>query len=191
MNHHATWGTSHRVTVVVRGSNDVASAVAWTLFSAGEPTLLSGLGRERFVYSPVMCKILLLACLDTNLYFYNIGNMKSKDAIRSLAALAQESRLNIFRLLVEQGPEGLPAGAIGEKLGLPNPTLSFHLKELSNAGLLTSRQEGRFIIYSADFSTMNELLAFLTENCCQGKGACLPACNPARTVKTSKRRITA
>ena len=117
--------------------------------------------------------------------------MKNKDAVRSLAALAQESRLNIFRLLVEQGPEGLAAGVVGEKLGLPPATLSFHLKELSNAGLLTSRQEGRFIIYSAHFSTMNDLLAFLTKNCCQGEGACLPACNPASAVKTSKRRITA
>lgn len=94
--------------------------------------------------------------------------MENKDAVKSLAALAQDTRLSIFRLLVEQGPEGLPAGIIGEQLGLANATLSFHLKELSHAGLLVSRAEGRYIIYSADFEVMNALLAFLTENCCQG-----------------------
>ena len=94
--------------------------------------------------------------------------MENKDAVKSLAALAQDTRLSIFRLLVEQGPDGLPAGIIGEQLGLANATLSFHLKELSHAGLLVSRAEGRYLIYSADFEVMNALLAFLTENCCQG-----------------------
>ena len=94
--------------------------------------------------------------------------MKNKDVVNALAALAQESRLAVFRLLVKAGPEGLPAGVIGQKLGLAAPTLSFHLKELSHAGLVASRQEGRFVIYSTDFKTMNSLVAYLTENCCQG-----------------------
>ena len=100
--------------------------------------------------------------------------MESKDAIQALAALAQESRLSIFRLLVKQGPGGLTVGKIGEVLGLPPATLSFHLKELSHAGLLQARQEGRFISYSVDFSRMNALLGFLSEDCCGGQ-ACLPA----------------
>ncbi|MBV8660112.1 MAG: helix-turn-helix transcriptional regulator [Burkholderiales bacterium] len=100
--------------------------------------------------------------------------MESIDAVTLLSALAQESRLAVFRLLVEQGPEGLPAGKIGERLGMPPATLSFHLKELSRSGLLQSRQESRFIYYSADFRVMNSLLAFLTENCCQGEPCGLP-----------------
>lgn len=122
--------------------------------------------------------------------------MENKDVVKALAALAQESRLNIIRLMVEQGPDGLAAGAIGEKLGLPNATLSFHLKELSRAELLESRQEGRFVIYSANFETMNELLAYLTENCCRGSAeacdaACAPVCKPAvakSTTVASRRR---
>ncbi|MBV8657574.1 MAG: winged helix-turn-helix transcriptional regulator [Burkholderiales bacterium] len=100
--------------------------------------------------------------------------MENKDAVTLLTALAQESRLAVFRLLVEQGPEGLPAGKIGERLGMPPATLSFHLKELTRAGLLQSRQESRFIYYSADFAAMNGLIAFLTENCCQGESCGLP-----------------
>ena len=95
--------------------------------------------------------------------------MKNKEAVRLLAALAQESRLAIFRLLVKQGPEGLPAGEIGEKLDIAPATLSFHLKGLSHAGLVKSRQEGRFIFYSADYDAMNALIAFLTDNCCGGE----------------------
>jgi DNA-binding transcriptional ArsR family regulator len=94
--------------------------------------------------------------------------MENKYAVKALAALAQESRLAIFRTLVEQGPDGLPAGIIGEQLGLANATLSFHLKELCNAGLITSRAEGRYIFYVVDFTAMNALLGFLTENCCKG-----------------------
>jgi DNA-binding transcriptional ArsR family regulator len=94
--------------------------------------------------------------------------METKHAVQSLSALAQESRLAIFRLLVQAGPEGLAAGAIGEKLGLPPATLSFHLAGLTRCGLAQSRQEGRFVIYSADFAAMNTLVGFLTENCCQG-----------------------
>jgi ArsR family transcriptional regulator, arsenate/arsenite/antimonite-responsive transcriptional repressor len=94
--------------------------------------------------------------------------METTQALRSLAALAQESRLSIFRLLVEAGPAGMAAGAIGEKLELPPATLSFHLAGLTRAGLAQSRQEGRFVIYSADYVAMNALVGFLTDNCCQG-----------------------
>lgn len=90
-------------------------------------------------------------------------------AVKIFAALAQESRLGLFRLLVQAGPEGLSAGSIAEQLDMPSSTLSFHLKELSHAGVVQSRQAGRFIYYSADFATMNALLGFLTENCCGGE----------------------
>lgn len=92
--------------------------------------------------------------------------MNSSNAVARLAALAQESRLAVFRLLVRQGPEGLAAGEIAAKLKVPAATMSFHLKELSNAGLLKARQEGRFIYYAPDFKVMNALVAYLTENCC-------------------------
>jgi ArsR family transcriptional regulator len=95
--------------------------------------------------------------------------METRSAVTALAALAQESRLDVFRLLVQKGPEGLAAGKIGEALGIPPSSLSFHMKELSYAGLVTSRQESRYVIYSANFQAMNELLAFLTENCCGGQ----------------------
>ena len=94
--------------------------------------------------------------------------MKTTQAVSALSALAQPSRLAAFRLLVEAGPEGMAAGEIGEKLDLPPATLSFHLAGLTRAGLAQSRQDGRFVIYSANFENMNALVAFLTENCCQG-----------------------
>lgn len=94
--------------------------------------------------------------------------METTQALQSLAALAQESRLSIFRLLVQAGPAGMAAGAIGEQLELPPATLSFHLAGLTRAGLAQSRQEGRFVIYSADYVAMNALVGFLTDNCCQG-----------------------
>jgi ArsR family transcriptional regulator len=103
--------------------------------------------------------------------------MEMSEAIEALGALAQESRLKVFRLLVEAGPEGMTAGSIGEELGLPPATLSFHLAQLSRAGLARSRQEGRFVIYAADFENMNALVAYLTENCC-GRGSCVPAVKP-------------
>src|SRR4249920_1107482 len=93
--------------------------------------------------------------LTSCLYFHIIGNMKMIQAVEGLSALAQESRLSIFRLLVEAGPEGMAAGRIGESLGLPPATLSFHLAHLARAGLARSRQEGRFVIYAADFQNMN------------------------------------
>ena len=93
-------------------------------------------------------------------------------AVTQLAALAQESRLAIFRLLVQEGPEGLAVGRIAEALGLANATLSFHLKTLSQAGLIEARQSGRFIHYSANYAAMNGLVGFLTENCCGGTSCC-------------------
>jgi DNA-binding transcriptional ArsR family regulator len=99
--------------------------------------------------------------------------METEQAIDALAALAQRSRLAIFRLLVEAGPAGLAAGTIGEKLELPPATLSFHLAHLARAGLVYSRQEGRFVIYSASFESVNSLVGYLTENCCGG-AACAP-----------------
>ncbi|MEO5375859.1 MAG: metalloregulator ArsR/SmtB family transcription factor [Alphaproteobacteria bacterium] len=95
--------------------------------------------------------------------------MKEDDVIAALAALAQETRLRLFRLLVAVGPEGLPAGRIAEKLGATESTLSFHLSHLRQAGLIRRRRDGRSLIYSADFATMTALLGFLTENCCGGR----------------------
>jgi DNA-binding transcriptional ArsR family regulator len=95
-------------------------------------------------------------------------------ALEALAALAQETRLKVYRLLVEAGPEGLSAGRIGQELDLPPATLSFHLAHLTRAGLAKGRQEGRFIIYAADFQNMNALIGYLTENCCGGQ-SCAPA----------------
>ena len=103
--------------------------------------------------------------------------MEKKPALTALIGLAHESRLDVFRLLVEQGPEGMSAGEIAQKLELANATLSFHLKELSHAGLVVRRQQGRFIFYAANFTTMNRLVAYLTENCCRG-ATCDIACTP-------------
>jgi DNA-binding transcriptional ArsR family regulator len=99
--------------------------------------------------------------------------MTPSTAVAALAALAQETRLAVFRLLVQAGPTGLAAGEIGTQIGIPANTLSFHLKTLSQAGLLAARQEGRFIYYAAHYAAMDDLLAFLTENCCDGC-QCLP-----------------
>jgi DNA-binding transcriptional ArsR family regulator len=104
--------------------------------------------------------------------------METKDVLTALSALAHETRLAIFRLLVEIGPEGLPVGKIGERLGTPPTTLSFHLKELANADLVIMQHEGRFIYCSAHFATMNGLLAYLTENCCGSGTAFVPCCVP-------------
>lgn len=104
--------------------------------------------------------------------------MEKTGALVALAALAQESRLDIFRLLVQVGTDGLPAGRIAERLGLPSATLSFHLNHLKQAGLVTCRRESRSLIYAAAYPAMNGLLAYLTENCCQGE-ACHEA--PAHT----------
>ncbi|MEP7154739.1 MAG: metalloregulator ArsR/SmtB family transcription factor [Betaproteobacteria bacterium] len=111
--------------------------------------------------------------------------METKNMIAALAALAQETRLSIFRLLVETGPAGLPVGTIAETLGLANATLSFHLKELTHAGLTIATPSGRSIIYSADFNTMNGVIGYLSENCCAGS-SCSPsiaACTPVTVQK--------
>jgi DNA-binding transcriptional ArsR family regulator len=99
--------------------------------------------------------------------------MDTKTAVRSLGALAQDSRLEVFRLLVQAGRGGLPAGEIADRLAIPASTLSFHVKALAHAGLIGSRQEGRFIYYFANFAAMNGLIAFLGENCCGGV-SCAP-----------------
>jgi DNA-binding transcriptional ArsR family regulator len=131
--------------------------------------------------------------------------MKKSTAAAALGALAQETRLDIFRLLVQKGPEGLPAGEIGERLGQPSPTLSFHLNQLRFAGLVSSRRASRSIIYSANFKAMSHLLAYLTENCCGGRpeicapdriaaAACAPgsvkagACAPAASRRNSSKQ---
>jgi ArsR family transcriptional regulator len=109
--------------------------------------------------------------------------MKKAAVIHALGALAQEARIDIFRLLVQTAPDGLPSGAIGERLGLPSPTLSFHLNQLKFDGLATSHRESRSIIYRANFKTMNQLLAYLTENCCGGRPElCAP--HPFVSVET-------
>jgi DNA-binding transcriptional ArsR family regulator len=115
--------------------------------------------------------------------------MNSQAVIRALAALAQESRLSVFRLLVKRGPEGYSAGEIGEKLDIPGPTLSFHLKELTQAGLITPRKASRFIYYAPAFHRMNELLGYLTENCCSQGAICPTTCAPS--TKNERKRKTA
>ena len=110
--------------------------------------------------------------------------MEPITAVESLAALAQDSRLAVYRLLVRAGPEGMPASEIAERLGIPANTLSFHLKTLSHADLVQSRHEGRFVFYSTRYDQMNDLLSFLTENCCGGRD-CSSAGIPTRKRKTS------
>lgn len=109
--------------------------------------------------------------------------MENKNVVTALAALAQESRLAVFRLLVQAGPEGLPATQIAERLDIPPSSLSFHLKELMHAEMVGQKKEGRSLIYSANFKTMNALLGFLTENCCGGN-PCSPSnkstCSPKK-----------
>ena len=96
--------------------------------------------------------------------------MEQQNVLSALAALAQETRLDVYRLLVRSGAQGLAAGAIGNALGVPAATLSFHLKELKSAGVIACRRQGRSLVYSADFAAMNALLAYLGENCCQAAG---------------------
>lgn len=116
--------------------------------------------------------------------------MKMNAALAALSGLSQETRLAIFRLLVQRGPEGLPAGKIGERLGLPAATLSFHLAHLEQCGLLHSQRAGRMIIYSADYATMNNLMTYLTENCCGGDpAACVPGvCDSSIAAEPRARR---
>jgi DNA-binding transcriptional ArsR family regulator len=121
-------------------------------------------------------------------YIYKIGNMKKESMITALSALAQETRLDIFRYLVEVGPDGVSAGTIGERFDLPSPTLSFHLKTLQQAGLLERQRRSRSLIYSANFATMNALLAYLTENCCGGHPQACEVQSPTHTTTTTTRK---
>ena len=111
--------------------------------------------------------------------------MEKYAALAALAALAQETRLDIYRLLVQAGDAGMPAGKIGEQIGLPSATLAFHLKELKHAGLVTFTREGRSLIYAAVYPVMNGLLAYLTENCCQGVPA---ACGVTVSTQVPQKR---
>lgn len=106
--------------------------------------------------------------------------MNHSTAISALSALGDDIRLTLYRLLVKRGPEGYPAGEIGDRLDLAPSKLSFHLRVLSEAGLVTARRDGRFIIYSANFAQANALIAYLTENCCSLGSQCAPDCAPAR-----------
>lgn len=117
--------------------------------------------------------------------------MKTYAALEALAALSQRTRLEIFRFLVEAGPEGSTVGSIADALKVPPPTLSFHLKELSHADLVASQQEGRFIRYTANFAAMTGLVAYLTKNCCRGQPElCAPNCAPKKS-SPRRERITA
>jgi ArsR family transcriptional regulator len=115
--------------------------------------------------------------------------METKDALAALAALAQETRLAIFRHLVEAGPQGVTVGRIGEALEIAAATLSFHLKELSHAGLVSSRQESRFYWYSANYEAMNGLIGYLTDNCCRGQPEL--CCPPAKAGSGKRKKVTA
>jgi DNA-binding transcriptional ArsR family regulator len=126
--------------------------------------------------------------LDTHRYFHKHGNMKQiAVVVRALGALAQESRLEVFRILVKRGPDGYTPGELSEKLGVPSPTLSFHLKELQRAELVESRRDGRFIYYSANFDTMHGLVDFLTDHCCSlSDQTCDSKCKPTSAPKRKR-----
>jgi ArsR family transcriptional regulator, arsenate/arsenite/antimonite-responsive transcriptional repressor len=111
--------------------------------------------------------------------------MKTPAVIEALGGLAHEHRLAIYRLLVQRGPEGLPAGVIGQRIGLLPSSLTFHLQNLQRAGLITQRRESRQLIYSADFAVMNGLVGYLTENCCGNGGS--ECCPPALAVRSARR----
>jgi DNA-binding transcriptional ArsR family regulator len=128
-------------------------------------------------------------------YFDNIRNMeikapiKSTETVESLAALAHEARLAVFRLLIQAGPDGLQAGGISEQLQIPPNSLNFHLTRLRYAGLITSSRAGRNIIYSANYERMQNLIGFLTENCCdKSPDGCPPACKPAKPARSKRKQ---
>jgi ArsR family transcriptional regulator len=113
--------------------------------------------------------------------------MKSPQAVDALAALAHGHRLAIYRLLVQSGPEGLSAGAIAGQVGILPSSLTFHIQSLQRAGLVTQTRASRRLIYAADFSTMNGLISYLTENCCGGRQSCATACEPVRAKRAATR----
>lgn len=117
--------------------------------------------------------------------------MEKQNAVAALAALAQDNRLDVFRLLVQAGPEGMSAGAVASTLNLPPNTLTFHFDRLRMAGLVAVRRDGRSMIYAAQYDHMNALLGFLTENCCQGMPAsCAPVgCKPASSKRKAKEKV--
>jgi DNA-binding transcriptional ArsR family regulator len=117
--------------------------------------------------------------------------MKTPQVIEALGALAHEYRLAIYRLLVERGPDGLPAGDIGERVGLVPSSLTFHLQALQRAGLIRQTRASRQLIYSADYAVMNGLVGYLTDNCCAASGGCDSACTPAAVARPVKRRRAA
>jgi DNA-binding transcriptional ArsR family regulator len=113
--------------------------------------------------------------------------MEKYDAVEALSALAQGNRLDVFRLLVQAGLEGMAAGKIAEKLGIPPNTLTFHFDRLRHAALVTARREGRSIIYFARYDTMNDLMRYLTMNCCRGMNDCAPVCEPKSKAKSRRK----
>ncbi|MFO1414273.1 MAG: metalloregulator ArsR/SmtB family transcription factor [Burkholderiales bacterium] len=117
--------------------------------------------------------------------------METSSVVAALAALAQDTRLSVYRLLVEHAPEGLPAGRIADKLRVPASSLSFHLKELTHAGLISPKQDGRFLWYRADLDAMNGLVGYLTENCCGSSAVCDPQCGPTRATRPVTVRMPA
>jgi ArsR family transcriptional regulator, arsenate/arsenite/antimonite-responsive transcriptional repressor len=117
--------------------------------------------------------------------------MNAKQAVTALGAIAHDHRLAIYRMLVEKGPDGLAAGEIAGKLDMPPSSLTFHLQQMLHAGLVSQRRLGRQLIYAADFTAMNGLVSYLTENCCGGAASCAPACNPAAAPKARSQRRSA
>jgi DNA-binding transcriptional ArsR family regulator len=116
--------------------------------------------------------------------------VEKKSALSALAALSQETRLDLFRLLVTVGPDGLSAGIIADRLGVLPGSLTFHLKELQHAGLITQRRLGRQLIYSAEYTAMNDLLGYLTENCCGQGVSTAPVCDPATSCCAAPKPVT-
>jgi predicted transcriptional regulator len=117
--------------------------------------------------------------------------MTPTDAVDALAALAHEHRLSVYRLLVEAGPDGLNAGTIAQRLGLPPSSLTFHLQHLHRAGLITQQRNSRQLIYAADFAVMDDLVGYLTENCCAASAGCESSCAPAAKPKKAPRKVRA
>ncbi len=138
-------------------------------------------------YKAIVSIVLQLFALTGSQYFDNNRTMKTIDVVKALSALAQESRLAVFRLLVKRGPEGFTPTVLADKLGIAAPTLSFHLKELERAGLVAVRREGRFLFYSTRFDRMKGLVSFLTDECCsQADEVCDADCKPV--VAQARRR---